>query len=417
MDTIDEMLLPHVGWLRFEAGDEVATFLRQGWFEAAEQAMLWLYGRPGDIVLDIGAHVGLFSALARRVVLPGGRILAIEPAVTTAQLLRQNTEGEATILQAAIGQQVGRMVLQSAGSGRSAYNTLGSERSDNGTEVDVITLDQLLQDHGIERADFVKLDVEGAELAVWRGAQQAIEQRRLEVVMIEFTDPNLVRAGTSSEELFRTVSDSGYRLYRFDIDTQQLVPAQFTEPIWYENLFATTNIDAVNARLRDAPEDRRRIAADILARGRAGLVARDAPAIEQRIEVLKQERDALHTALEKVRHDLQEQIALRDQSYAAHEKTAGELRQTQNWLKTTTQRAEQAEAHITQLRQELHEAHARITQLEQQLLEFCTSNYVQFAWRIGLRRKPEWVDAFIAAHQPRTPGNTSTQANPAERES
>lgn len=402
MDAIDEMLLPHVGWLKFEAGDEVATFLRQGWFEAAEQAMLWLYGRPGDTVLDIGAHVGLFSGVARRVVLPGGRIVAVEPAATTAELLRQNTGGEVTIRQAAIGQTVGRMPLHSGGAGRSAYNTLGGEHTDGDIDVDVITIDQLLADHEIERADFVKLDVEGAELAAWGGAKQAIDQRRLGVVMIEFTEPNLQRAGTSSQALHHAVTDSGYTICRFDPDALQLVPAPFTEPIWYDNLFATAELEAANTRLREAPADRRRIAADILARRRVSVVIGDIPALQRRIEELEQTLANTTSSLQKVRQDLHEQIALRDQSYAAHEKTAGDLRQTQTWLKTTTERAEKAESRIAQLSQEWQHAQTRIAQLEQQLLAFCTSSYEQFSWRIGLRKKPDWVDAFVAEHQPKT---------------
>lgn len=410
MDTIDEMLLPHVGWLAFEPGDEVATFLRQGWFEFAEQALLWLYGRPGDVVLDLGAHVGLFSATARQVVLPGGRIIAVEPAAATAHLLGRNTGGEVTIIQAAIGETTGRLTLHQAGSGRSAYNTLSgpvSQEDVRDVEVEVITLDQLLEQQGIDRADFVKLDVEGAELAAWRGAKQALDQRRLAVVMIEFTEPNLQRAGTSSEALFKAILDSGYAPCRFDPDSGQLVPTQFTEPIWYDNLFAVADLAAANARLNDASADRRRIAADIVARGQVGQAVREIPVLRERITELENIRDSAHAALEKVRHDLQEQIGLRDQSYAAHAKTAETLHQTQTWLKTTTQRAEQAE-------ERLRAAQTLLAQREQQLLVFCTSSYEQFSWRIGLRKKPDWVDAFVAAHQPvdgdRAPGKANVMA-------
>lgn len=61
-----EIFVPHAGWLRHDADDEVALFLRQGWFEGTEQALAWLYLRPGDVFIDGGAHVGLFSLLAGR---------------------------------------------------------------------------------------------------------------------------------------------------------------------------------------------------------------------------------------------------------------------------------------------------------------------------------------------------------------
>lgn len=403
MQTIDQMLLPHVGWLAFEAGDDVATFLRQGWFEAPEQAMLWLYGRPGDTVLDIGAHVGLFSAIAQQAVMPGGRVIAVEPSATTAELLRRNTGGQTTVLEAAVGQITGRQVLHSEGSGKSAYNTLGGDAAD-GVEVDVVTIDQLMTDQGVARADFVKLDVEGAELAAWRGAKQAIEQQRLGVVMIEFTEPNLKRAGTSSRELFAAVNDSGYTLCRFDTDALQLVAAAFDQPIWYDNLFATADVDAANARLRDAPDDRRRIAADVLARGAAGSVSREVLSLQRRVADLEHERDETVAALEKVRGDLNTQIELRDRSYEAHQRTRDELIQTQTWLRTTTQSLRNTEAQsaerIAALEEKLQQTREKLQQRERQLLELCTSRYEQLAWRVGLRKKPDWVDPFLAEHQP-----------------
>src|SRR5690606_33641407 len=123
--------------------------------------------------------------------------------------------------------------------------------------------------------------------------------------------------------------------------------------IWYDYLFAVADLAAANARLSDAPEDRRRIAADIIARGQAGQAAREAPVLRQRISELENIRDSTYAVLEKVRHDLQEQIALRDQSYAAHAKTAESLHQTQTWLRSTTQRAEQAEERLRQREHQL----------------------------------------------------------------
>lgn len=60
-----ELYVPHAGWFRHEPDDEVARFLSEGWFEYKEQAFLWLYLRPGDTFLDGGAHVGLYSVVAR----------------------------------------------------------------------------------------------------------------------------------------------------------------------------------------------------------------------------------------------------------------------------------------------------------------------------------------------------------------
>ena len=400
MDAIDQMLLPHVGWLAFEPGDDVATFLRQGWFEAAEQAMLWLYGRPGDTVLDIGAHVGLFSAIAQQVVMPGGRVIAVEPASRTAELLRRNTGGQVTVIEAAVGETRGRQMLHSGGSGRSAYNTLSGGAGEGDVEVDVITIDQMLEEQGIEHAAFVKLDVEGMELAAWHGASLSVEQRRLAVVMIEFTEPNLQRAGTSSQTLFEAITASGYTLCKFDVASRRLVPTTFAEPIWYDNLFAAADVDAVNARLSQASDDRLRIANDVLARGAAGEISREVPSLRRQVTDLEAEKVRAAAALERVHNELQVQIGLRDQAYDANRRVREELTQTQNWLKTTTQALRKLEERtaerITSLEQQLQETRAKLQQREQQLLMLCTLPYHQLPWRIGLRKKPDWVDALLA---------------------
>src|ERR1700680_922113 len=88
-----DLFVPHIGWLRYPSNDVVLlhlregsfefseqaflwSFLREGAFEFSEQAFLWSFLREEDIFLDIGAHCGLFSALASQVIGDGGRILA-----------------------------------------------------------------------------------------------------------------------------------------------------------------------------------------------------------------------------------------------------------------------------------------------------------------------------------------------------
>ena len=62
---MSEVYVPHIGWLTYEDGDDVAELLNRGWFDYREQAFLWVFLRPGDRFLDCGAHVGLFSVLDR----------------------------------------------------------------------------------------------------------------------------------------------------------------------------------------------------------------------------------------------------------------------------------------------------------------------------------------------------------------
>ncbi|MGH7214790.1 MAG: FkbM family methyltransferase, partial [Tepidisphaeraceae bacterium] len=297
----DEIFVPHVGWLAVEPGDEVGLFLRQGWFETSEQTLLWLYLREGDVVVDCGAHVGLFTVLAGRAAGTGGRVISIEPSPATAELLRQNVArnglGNVQVVQSAAGASAGRAVLARQGDdGKSAYNHLGAAGAE-GVEVDVVTLDELFERQKVERAAFLKVDVEGFEIDVLVGAARAIEAGKLPLVMVEFNELNLRREGKTTQDLFAAVESRGMRFYGFDVDALRLVPRSYEGPIWYDNLFATADVEAVNRRLGEAGAGRQRIVREIVGRGKAAAKLREAEYLAREVESFKAARAELEARL------------------------------------------------------------------------------------------------------------------------
>ena len=89
-DKETSVFLPHVGWLDFAKKDHIANFLRQTWYKYKEQAFFRLYIHKTDVVIDCGAHVGLFSVLAGSILKDTGRLIAIEPNPSTLKFLRYN---------------------------------------------------------------------------------------------------------------------------------------------------------------------------------------------------------------------------------------------------------------------------------------------------------------------------------------
>src|SRR5260370_15283616 len=92
LQSSSELYVPHIGWLRYPSSDIVLLHLREGSFEFREQAFLWSFLREADTFLDIGAHCGLFSALASQMIGENGRILAFEPNPDILPFLVANTE-------------------------------------------------------------------------------------------------------------------------------------------------------------------------------------------------------------------------------------------------------------------------------------------------------------------------------------
>jgi len=291
-----ESFVPHLGWLHHDPDEELLTLLNQGWFEYREMAFLWLYLRDGDVMIDCGAHIGLYSRLASRILRAKGRIIALEPNPEVLGYLKRNlAESDATtveIRQLALYREAGEMDLYVGRQGRSGYSSLvNSGVSDSHVTVPVITLDSLLEESGLARVDFMKIDVEGAEIDVLAGAGAGIAKGALPLLQVEFTEQNLRAVGRSTEDLKRAFEAAGYRFHKLDEESLTLHPFVFDGPIWYENLYAVMgDADAINRRLAEAPAEQRRAAQDILARGRAAM------ALKSRAEQVDAAEDALRFA-------------------------------------------------------------------------------------------------------------------------
>ena len=270
-DLPTETYVSHVGWLRHGPGDEVAELLRQGRFEADEQAFLWLYLRSGSVFIDGGAHVGLFAVLAGQIIKKGGRVIAVEPDPSSAKMLRANLRDNAVrnakVIEAALWDRTGQVNLSSPPVGKSAFATIaGSDANLGGRVVASITPTDLLDDCGIASADVVKLDLEGAEPRVVAAAKHLALAGRLPLLIVEFTEDNLRRNKSSSDRLHAELSDMGYTVCEFDAASLRLRAYEHVSPIWHKNLFAVRDLDQANAQLASADGKTTRIARDILYR-------------------------------------------------------------------------------------------------------------------------------------------------------
>jgi FkbM family methyltransferase len=85
-------------------------------------------------------------------------------------------------------------------------------------EVKSVVLDDFCRDRGIDRIGFLKIDVEGADLCVLRGARDLLRRRAIELMLIEIDPDNLQELGDSLEDLASTVTDAGYAFHFLQTD-------------------------------------------------------------------------------------------------------------------------------------------------------------------------------------------------------
>lgn len=273
-ETDRRAYIPHAGWLLHAPGDELVALLRQGYFEAQEQAFFWLYLRPGDWFFDCGAHIGLYSAVAARATDGRCSVFAVEASEATARLLEQNLGasglGSARVFRKALWSTAGQVSFVDESPNRSAYSRISFDAQQPGSApVPAVTLDELVALSGAEEIALVKLDVEGAEPEALEGGRGALGRGVFSVLMIEFTEANLQRRGISTVQLASQVEGLGYRLCALSPETLQLAPFGVESPVWYRNLFAVRDLEAVNRRLASADAAHVEVARDILDRAAA----------------------------------------------------------------------------------------------------------------------------------------------------
>jgi FkbM family methyltransferase len=140
--------------------------------------------KPGWICADVGAHCGTVSARLAKYCSPGGRVYAFEPIPSNFQKLEARASEFSGIIiarQNAVSDEVGVLKLYE-GSHSTTWSSIQSDHSKTAIESPMVTLDAIFA--GV-RINFIKIDVEGAEALVLRGAQNVIGENR-PAILVEF---------------------------------------------------------------------------------------------------------------------------------------------------------------------------------------------------------------------------------------
>jgi FkbM family methyltransferase len=177
--------------------------------------------KPNDTVLDIGANIGMFSLLGSRLVGDNGRIIAFEPSRKTFDILNENLKlnncKNVETVQLALGDTEGSIFLGEVEN--DALNFIDKNQK-SGEEVALKLLDNYLQENKINKIDFIKIDIEGAEFLCFKGATEMLKNHRPTIIM-ECNENWCHRFGYSVFELLNFLSQFDYRFENYD-DNQWL---------------------------------------------------------------------------------------------------------------------------------------------------------------------------------------------------
>ena len=187
----------------------------------AEEAFLHRHAEAFQtgVLLDVGANHGAYARMLHKLA-PNARVIAFEPHPTTFAALRQFLANTAaiTLVNQAMGESAGQLSLFDFGfSDGSTQASLSKSAialySDDIVEhkVECTTLDAFMEDRGIDRIAFLKIDTEGHDLAVLKGARRALREGRVDMIQFEFIPANIA-TGATMHGFFEVLD--GYRISR-----------------------------------------------------------------------------------------------------------------------------------------------------------------------------------------------------------
>lgn len=228
-------------------------------FEKEELKFVKSYLIEGDIFVDAGANIGLFTLPASSRVGNQGMVISYEPAPKTYERLVENIKlnNLKNIIPRNIGlsEKAGRLNLQLSNNGYDAWNTFADAKDDMFHEkanVEVCRLDDELKIYDQDKISLIKIDVEGWEKFLLKGSLYLL-QNYSPVLMIEFTEVNTFAAGYFVHEIYDLLLKYGYKWYRYR--GNEMVPEAKRLYYPYDNLIACKDLSQVNKRLKINPYD------------------------------------------------------------------------------------------------------------------------------------------------------------------
>jgi FkbM family methyltransferase len=187
-------------------------------YEPAKYANIARYLPPGGGFVDVGANAGDFTVWAAHVGGPSTRVLAVEAEEENAHWLRRTVqrnglEAQVTVVNAAASDVTGEVeLLVTAKSGTHSivetelHSAIDAFRPVRRVSIPARPLDDLVEDAGLPRVDVVKIDVEGAEMLVLRGATRLLAADHALTMLID------LHFGVDLDELGKLLQDNRFSL-------------------------------------------------------------------------------------------------------------------------------------------------------------------------------------------------------------
>lgn len=201
-------------------------FKNDGNYEVAEMRYVEGAVRPGMTVIDVGANIGMYALALARLVGSSGQVHAFEPEDINYERLSINLAlnrfANVALVKSAVFSETKTLKLNLFPDEISSWHSLGMPEMPDPfnrgktlkptrvQEVSGVSLDDYCAKHGIRQVDFLKIDVEGAELEVLQGCRRLLAEDAVTRILFEVSLPQIQGMGHQKTEIFSLLESAGY---------------------------------------------------------------------------------------------------------------------------------------------------------------------------------------------------------------
>ena len=214
-----------------------------GTYEQSEAKVMEEKIKGGNIVVDVGANIGLHTLNMARIVGNTGQVFAFEPDPSNFKILGKNVKvnnyKNIILEQKAVGDKHGRATLyQSDDPGR--HRIFPQTKAKGQVQVELTSLDKYFIDSNlVDKINFIKIDIEGLEFSVLKGMENILKNNKKIKILFEFMPKNIMETGFMPIELLNYLTLYDFKLYCIDEITEKLIHVSNNEEIL--KLCSTTN--------------------------------------------------------------------------------------------------------------------------------------------------------------------------------
>jgi len=238
-------------------GDYLALQIFNRTFEPDQQNFIKKYLRAGDIFVDVGANLGVYSLLAGDILRGNGQVYSFEPTPAVFQRLVENVEinkfNNVHCYPFGLSSRDESREILVYEHGYDAFNSFAPQprRDDYKKElVKVVAWDSFARQHKlVGNVTLMKIDVEGWEVKVLEGASESLSAKSAPDLIVEFSEVNARLANSSCKSLYQTITGFGYQLYEVDPLNKFLAHHQEGDYETKIDLLATKDLNQVRERL------------------------------------------------------------------------------------------------------------------------------------------------------------------------